>query len=79
MDGLFFSALVEKDHGAIHHRVKFEDGKSYIYRTLDKNLKLGSKVKVDGKMAGMVGEVVEEKPKFNRNADAFYISEVISY
>jgi hypothetical protein len=78
-DGSGYSPLHKKGRGAKHLRVKFEDGKSYIYRTFDRNIKLGSKVLVEGKKAAFVGEVIEEDAKYNKGADAQYISEVISY
>ncbi len=78
-DGSGYSPLHKRGKGAKHLRVKLEDGKSYIYRTFDRNIKLGSKVLVEGKKAGLAGEVIEEDAKYNKNADAQYISEVISY
>ncbi len=78
-DGSGYAPLHTKGKGAKHIRVKFDDGKSYIYRTLDLNIKLGSKVMVEGIKAGIVGQVIEEDAKYNKNADAHYISEVVSY
>jgi hypothetical protein len=78
-DGTLNSLLVEKVKSAKHVRVAFEDGKSYVYRTIDKNIEVGSKVIVDGKKAGMVGEVTDVKVKYSHEQFAHYISEVVSY
>jgi len=77
--GKYYALMRDEHRSALHLRVKFENGKSYIYRTLDHNIKIGSKVKVEGKMCDLIGEVIDGKVKFNKDQDAYYISEVISY
>ncbi len=78
-DGSIFEALVLRDQGAKLFKVRFDDGKEYMYRTLDHHIMIGSKVKVDGKFAGLIGEVTEKVPNYSFGFEIQYINEVVTY